>query len=142
MKGTLIRSILGLAMAILFTGSAAFAHTNAQDGPPAPTVVYQAAMPLADAGGDASLLGIVINFAPGQGFPVHTHGGPLVVQVLEGAITLRENDMVMVYKAGESWTEMPGHQHAAVNEGTTNARVWVSALLPKGAELTTVVPGG
>src|SRR3954447_12712695 len=116
MKGTLIRSILGFAVAILFTGSAAFARTNAQAGPPPPNVTYQAAMPLADASGDASLLGIVIDFAPGTGFPEHTHGGPLIVQVLEGAITLRENDMVMVYKAGESWTEMAGHQHSAVNE--------------------------
>jgi quercetin dioxygenase-like cupin family protein len=100
-------------------------------------VVAQVALPVSPAAGNANLLGVVLDFAPGQGFPNHVHGGPVVVYVLSGAITVRDDSGAKTYSAGESWTEMPGHVHSALNEGGP-ARVALAAVVPEGADLTTV----
>ncbi len=42
-------------------------------------------------------------------------------------------------KTGESWTERPGDVHSVVNAGTDTARLAVSILTPKGAEVTIMV---
>jgi quercetin dioxygenase-like cupin family protein len=44
-----------------------------------------------------------------------------------------------VVKTGESWTEKPGDIHAVINGGSVTTRVAVSILIPKGAEVTTMV---
>jgi quercetin dioxygenase-like cupin family protein len=44
-----------------------------------------------------------------------------------------------VVKTGESWTERPGDVHAVVNAGTVTTRVAISILIPKGAEVTTML---
>jgi quercetin dioxygenase-like cupin family protein len=80
---------------------------------------------------------VVLDFAPGAGVPAHVHGGPTLVTVLDGAITLKENNTEKTYKAGESWTEMPDHVHAVIN-GNNTVRVVVTFLLPV-AEPTTLV---
>jgi len=54
-------------------------------------------------------------------------------------MTLREKGTEKIVKAGESWTESPGNVHAIVNAGTATARVVAVFLLPKGAEMTTIV---
>jgi quercetin dioxygenase-like cupin family protein len=81
----------------------------------------------------------VRDFAPGAWTPIHTHGGPVHVTVLEGELTLRVNGMDHVYKAGESWVELPGddHPHAVGNRGTVKASGVATTLLPKGATETT-----
>lgn len=107
-----------------------------------PTVSSQVALPLSLRSEQASLVALVLEFAPGAGFPEHTHGAPVTVTVLEGQVTLREEGAAKTYNAGETWTESPGHVHSAVNEGTTTARVLVTALLPNGSELTTLTENG
>jgi len=54
-------------------------------------------------------------------------------------MTLREKGTEKIVKAGESWTESPGNIHAVVNAGTATARVAAVFLLPKGAEVQTMV---
>ena len=81
---------------------------------------------------------VILDFAPGAGVPMHVHGGPTLVTVLDGAITLKDNGMEKTYKAGESWTEMPEHVHEAINNGDKTVRVVVTFLLPV-AEPTTLV---
>jgi quercetin dioxygenase-like cupin family protein len=86
------------------------------------------------------LVQVILEFAPGAGVPLHHHGGPVVVTVLMGEITLRESGTERTVKAGESWTEQPGAPHAAFNKSSGVLRVAVSVLLPKGAEVTTLLP--
>ena len=107
-----------------------------------PTVSSQVALPLSLQPEQASLVALVLEFAPGAGFPEHTHGAPVTVTVLQGQVTLREEGTAKTYSSGETWTETPGHVHSAVNEGTSPARVLVTALLPEGSELTTVTESG
>jgi quercetin dioxygenase-like cupin family protein len=104
---------------------------------PAPTGLSQVALPLALQPESASLLNVILDIPSGSGFPSHTHGGPLVVTVLEGEITLTEGGTSKTFRAGESWTEMPGDVHSAVNTTPSTTRVALAALLPDGAELTT-----
>lgn len=105
---------------------------------PGPTSVVHADLPITVSAGDFSLLNLILDFAPGAGAPDHVHGGNMIVTVLAGEITLRDQGSERIIRTGESWTEEPGHIHSVINAGTTTARVWIDALLPKGAELTTV----
>ncbi|HEY6873073.1 MAG TPA: cupin domain-containing protein [Geobacteraceae bacterium] len=106
---------------------------------PAPATVQQAKMPITLQSGEYELISIIFDFAPGAGVPLHRHGGQVLVQVLSGEITVREKGIERVMKAGDSWTESPGNEHAAINAGSVTARVAVSMLLPKGAEATTII---
>lgn len=74
-----------------------------------------------------------------MGSPLHKHGGYVLVTVLSGELTLTQNGMVKKLAAGENWTENPGVEHSVMNAGATPARAVVNILLPKGAEVTTVI---
>ena len=81
----------------------------------------------------------ILDFQQGAGVPDHMHGGPVLVTVLSGEITLMDKNSKRTVKVGESWTENPGDIHSVVNAGTTTCRVAVNTLLPKGAEVTTII---
>ncbi len=86
------------------------------------------------------MINLVLDFAPGAWTPVHTHGGQGIVTVLEGELTHRpQGGAEQRLVPGESFIETPGHAHAAGNDTDANTRVLFTILLPKGAELTTVV---
>lgn len=106
--------------------------------PPGPTKVYEMKTEAKDVAEQFEVLQVVLDFAPGAWTPVHTHGGQTFNTVLEGELTLRENDTEQVFKAGEGWSDTPDQMHAAGNEGTENARLLVTFFLPAGAKLTTV----
>ncbi len=127
-----------ILMALLFV-SAVEAQTKSSDATlPIPTVVYQAKFPITVQGGQYELLTIILEFPSGAGVPKHFHSGHVLVTVLSGEITLIEKNAETVKKAGESWTENPGAEHEVVNKGAS-ARVAISMLLPKGAEVQTLV---
>jgi uncharacterized OsmC-like protein/quercetin dioxygenase-like cupin family protein len=87
---------------------------------------------------------LILDFAPGAWTPLHSHGGPMIVTILEGEMTVisdQENGEETVYGPGEFWIETPGDTHVAGNNSDENARVAVLVLLPEGASLTTVVEG-
>jgi quercetin dioxygenase-like cupin family protein len=139
MKGAKIGTVLAL-WALLVFGIGSGAASAAQAGP---DVAAQGDMPATVAAGDGAVVGVILDFAPGAGVPEHVHGGPLVVNILSGALTLYDNEMgTMTYKAGESFTEMPNHKHSAFNRTNAHTRVGVSAYLPKGAELQTLTTAG
>jgi quercetin dioxygenase-like cupin family protein len=117
----------------------ALAHGAAPAGP---TVAHQATFPNLTLAGQFDELMVVLDFAPGTGVPLHVHGGPTLVTVLAGAITLREKGTEKTYNVGESWTELPGNTHEAANPGPGKAAVVVTFLLPKGAEATTLLAPG
>jgi quercetin dioxygenase-like cupin family protein len=131
--------------ALLFAGIVILAGTGtavravAQGPMPEPTGIARATFPINSEGREYDLNTYVLDFAPGAGVPPHFHGGPVVVTVLQGEITLQEKGREDVIRAGESWTENPGDVHAVINQGTVNCRVVASMLLPKGAKETTLV---
>ena len=126
-------------VAILWVSVVTADEKAGQSATPGPSVAYQAKFPITVQGAEYDLLTIIMDFPSGAGFPRHFHGGPVLVTVLSGEITLKEKGAEIVKKTGESWTERPGDEHSVVNAGTATVRVVVSMLLPKGAEANTVV---
>ena len=134
------KQILFVALVAILWVSVTTADEKAgQSATPGPSLVNQAKFPLTVQGAEYDLLTIIMDFPSGAGFPRHFHGGPVLVTVLSGEITLKEKGAEVVKKTGESWTERPGDEHSVVNAGTATVRVVVSMLLPKGAEANTVV---
>jgi quercetin dioxygenase-like cupin family protein len=110
-----------------------------QDVPPGPQVVYRTTMEVTNPPAIFDTINLVLDFAPGASTPLHSHGGQGIVTVLEGELVHRpEGGEERRLRAGESFLETPGHAHIAANDGGANARVLFTALLPKGAELTTM----
>jgi quercetin dioxygenase-like cupin family protein len=110
-----------------------------QDVPPGPKVVYRTTMEVTNPPAVFDTINLVLDFAPGASTPLHSHGGQGIVTVLEGELIHQpEGGEKRRLLAGESFLETPGHAHIAANESGANARVLFTALLPKGAELTTL----
>ncbi len=137
---TLKQFLFAVLMVFLWISVAAAADEKVeQAASPGPVVVHMAKFPITVAKKDYDLLTIVQDFPAGTGVANHKHGGHVLVTVLSGEMTLREKGGEHIIKTGESWTERPGDVHAVVNAGTDTARVAVSILIPKGAEVTTMV---
>jgi quercetin dioxygenase-like cupin family protein len=128
-----------LATFLLPQGSDALTpEKDAQNPAVAPVITYQAMFPDIKLDGTFSENQAVLEFKPGEGIPLHVHGGPTLALVLDGEVTVRENGKDVVYKAGQSWTETPTTVHEAFNSGSTPAHVVATFLLPPGAEATTI----
>jgi quercetin dioxygenase-like cupin family protein len=87
--------------------------------------------------GPYSVVQQVLDFAPGSQTPKHRHGGPGVITVLQGQVTLSSDGIEKTYHVGDSFTETPGQVLQALNHGTTELVVVATYLLPDGAQLTT-----
>jgi quercetin dioxygenase-like cupin family protein len=75
------------------------------------TLVYQHELPNVPG---KSLKGVLVEYGPGGYSPGHTHAKSAFIYatVLEGAIKSKVNDgPVTTYKAGQSFSEMPGDRH-------------------------------
>jgi quercetin dioxygenase-like cupin family protein len=75
------------------------------------TLVYQHELPNVPG---KSIKGVLVEYGPGGSSPGHTHAKSAFIYatVLEGAIRSQVNDgPVTVYKAGQSFSEMPGDRH-------------------------------
>jgi quercetin dioxygenase-like cupin family protein len=108
--------------------------------PPGPTVPFQGSYPLTVVAGDYSLTNLVLDFAPGAEIPLHFHGGPAVLVGMDGTLDLRREDGAQhTLGPGQVVTEKAGARHVMINTSGANARVLAGVLLPKGAELTTLV---
>jgi quercetin dioxygenase-like cupin family protein len=108
---------------------------------PGPTVVWQFRTPGAPQAERFNLVQGRLHFEPGAATPVHTHPGQVVVTMLEGENTFTMNGMVHLYRAGESFVELPGETMQARNAGTTRMSVMATYLLPWGAPLSQPVAG-
>jgi quercetin dioxygenase-like cupin family protein len=106
-----------------------------------PTVPYQGTFPLPGvAAGEYDLVNLVLDFAPGAQIPLHYHGGPAVVVGKEGALTLRpEGGMEHAVTSGMVVNEKGGVRHVMINTSSANAAIFAGLLVPKGAEITTLV---
>jgi quercetin dioxygenase-like cupin family protein len=110
--------------------------------PPQSSTMSTQVPPVTDIHGEFAAIQLILDIKPGAWTPVHQHGGPGMITVLDGVFTVRDDQgMVTHYQPGETWYEVPGRFHAAGNDGTTTTRIAVLFLLPKGAKLTTVKEG-
>jgi quercetin dioxygenase-like cupin family protein len=75
--------------------------------------------------------------APGGTFGWHSHPGPSIVVVKAGALTLYSGDdptcTPHVIPAGSGFVDDGGDVHVVRNEGSVDAVVYVTSLVPKGA---------
>ncbi len=138
MKSMRLVVFLALAGCLLMAASTVQEKAK-QMAPPGPTVVDQGKLSLALKAGEYDLMTVVMDFAKGAGVPNHKHGGYVLVTVLSGELTVKQEGGEKVIKAGESWTENPGMVHSVVNNGQAVARLVANFLIPKGAEQTTVI---
>ena len=110
-------------------------------GQPAPATpnktLYSFTLASPSVSGGYSLIQQVLDFAPGSQTLKHRHGGPGVITVLQGQITLNTDGAEKTYSVGESFTEIPGQTLQAFNRGTTELIVVATFILPDGAQLTT-----
>jgi quercetin dioxygenase-like cupin family protein len=113
-----------------------------QAQPPGPTVVWQYRTPGVAPAGRFNLVQSRLHFEPGASTPWHTHPGQVVVTVLEGENSFTMGDMVHLYRAGESFIELPGTMAMeARNTGSSRMSVMASYLLPWDAPLSNPVTG-
>jgi quercetin dioxygenase-like cupin family protein len=104
---------------------------------PAPTVVRKVLMQkdLPSGGEQMALVSVEIPVGGREGR--HTHPGPLIVYVQEGALTLDyEGQPTKTYKAGETVFVESGKIHEGINNGTVPIKVLASFVTPKGAPMT------
>jgi uncharacterized protein YbjT (DUF2867 family)/quercetin dioxygenase-like cupin family protein len=76
------------------------------------TLVYEHVLPNVPG---KSIKGVLVEYQPGGSSPAHTHprSAFIYATVLEGAIRSQVNNgPVKVYRAGESFSEMPGDHHS------------------------------
>ncbi len=84
---------------------------DADEGPKV-TIVYDHALPNVPG---KSMKGILVEYGPGvaTGAHIHPKSAFTYATVLEGAVRTAVNDgPVVVYKAGQSFAEMPGDRHS------------------------------
>jgi len=124
-----------IALVALAVGGAVVSYAAA----PGPVNVGTAKFPITVKAGDYDLIAQVLDLPPGGMVPKHTHGGPVVVQVISGEITLTDATGSKTVKAGGMFTENAGTVHSAANNGSVPTRVSVSYLIPKGVEVTTLM---
>lgn len=110
-------------------------------GSPAPATpnktLYSFTLDSPSVSGGYGLVQQVLDFAPGAQTAKHRHGGPGVITVIQGQVTLNRDGTDKTYSVGDSFTESPGQTLQAFNRGSTELIVVATYLLPDGAQLTT-----
>lgn len=80
----------------------------------------------------------LVELPPGAAEGPHTHPADVFVFVLEGAITLENEDaQTATFKAGDVFRIFPGKVHQAINNGSTPAKLAAVFVTEKGKPLTT-----
>ena len=101
--------LLALVCATLMT-SASWAQDAKEHGSKV-TLVFDHVLPNVPG---KSLRGVLVEYDPGAATPAHTHPASafIAATVIEGAIASKVNDgPEKVYRAGQSFSEMPGDRH-------------------------------
>ena len=117
----MIKSLLAAPLAI---GCPGLHRPLPRDATPASkaakvTLVYEHELPNVPG---KSMKGVLVEYGPGGFSEGHTHptSAFIYATVLEGSIRSQVNDgPVKVYKAGESFSEMPGDRHGVSANGST-----------------------
>jgi quercetin dioxygenase-like cupin family protein len=105
----------------------------------APLSVAMADMPVNLAGGDYDIVNQLLDLMPGAYMREHHHGGPVIVMVISGELTVTDNKGTRVLTSGQSMSEEAAYVHAAANNGTTIAHLAVTYVIPEGGARTIIV---
>jgi quercetin dioxygenase-like cupin family protein len=108
-EGSMKRILYSLLVATLPLGSVLAEAPQSKDAKV--TLVYQHELPNVPG---KSIKGVLVEYGPGGYSPGHMHpkSAFIYATVLEGAIRSQVNDgPVTTYKAGESFSELPGDRH-------------------------------
>jgi Cupin domain len=87
---------------------------------------------------------VLVEYGPGGYSPGHTHpkSAFIYATVLEGAIRSQVNDgPVTTYKAGQSFSELPGDRHGVSANASTAKLLAVFVVDTNETELTIPIPG-
>jgi quercetin dioxygenase-like cupin family protein len=107
------------------------------------TVVYDHELPNVPG---KSIKGVLVEYGPGGFSAGHTHpkSAFIYATVLEGAIRSKVNDgPATVYKAGQSFSEMPGDRHAvSANASETEPAKLLAVFVVDTSEKQLVFPLG
>jgi quercetin dioxygenase-like cupin family protein len=91
-----------------------------------------------------SMRAVLVEYGPGASSPSHHHPSSAFIYatVLEGEIRSKVNDEPEhVYKAGESWTEMPGDHHkVSANASSTKPARLLAIFVVDTTQQELVVP--
>jgi quercetin dioxygenase-like cupin family protein len=91
-----------------------------------------------------SMRAVLVEYGPGAGSPSHRHPASAFIYatVLEGEIRSKVNDAPEhVYKAGESWTEVPGDHHkVSANASSTEPARLLAIFVVDTTEQEIVIP--
>lgn len=115
--------ICALAFAAFAAGTAMAGDDTAKV-----TLVYEHALPNVPG---KSIKGVLVDYAPGGASPAHTHPDSAFIYatVLEGAIRSAVNDgPVKTYRAGESFSELPGDRHSVSENASKTDRAKLLAV--------------
>jgi quercetin dioxygenase-like cupin family protein len=115
--------ICALAFAAFSAGAA-----MASDDTAKVTLVYEHALPNVPG---KSIKGVLVDYAPGGASPAHTHPDSAFIYatVLEGAIRSAVNGgPVKTYRAGESFSELPGDRHSVSENASKTDRAKLLAV--------------
>ena len=119
--------ITSIAVAAMMAGTA-LAHDTAAGKASKVSVVYEHELPNVPG---KSIKGILVEYGPGGFSEAHTHptSAFIYATVLEGSIRSQVNDgPVKVYKAGESFSELPGDRHGVSENGSKTKRAKLLAV--------------
>ncbi|AFL49953.1 quercetin dioxygenase-like cupin family protein [Sinorhizobium fredii] len=135
----MIKSIVAtFAVTATLFGTAAAQHAGQEAKV---TVVYEHELPNVPG---KSMKVVLVEYGPGGSSEAHTHPDSAFIyaRVLEGAIRSQVNDgPVTVYKAGESWSEVPGDRHSvSENDSTTNPARLLAVFVVDTGETELVLP--
>ena len=111
------RFLCAIALAALSASGAA--ADDASDDKSKVTLVYEHELPNVPG---KSIKGVLVEYQPGGSSPAHTHPNSAFIYatILEGAIRSQVNDgPVITYRAGESFSELPGDRHGVSENAST-----------------------
>ena len=93
-----------------------------------------------------SIKGVLVEYGPGGSSPGHTHpqSAFIYATVLEGAIRSQVNDgPVTTYKAGQSFSELPGDRHSvSANASETKPAKLLAVFVVDTNETELTIPFG
>jgi quercetin dioxygenase-like cupin family protein len=136
--GTIGETLTRFGLAALFVSLASFPGAAAQTPP------MQAFREAITNVPGKSLVGVVVDYAPGAKSPAHHHAPSafITAYVLSGSVRSQvDGGEVKVYKAGESWSEKPGAHHTVSENASATEPAKLLAIFvvdSKDKELTTI----
>ena len=124
----MIKSVFSALALIAMTIGTVSAHDSASGDASKVTLVYEHALPNVPG---KSIKGVLVEYGPGGFSEAHTHpqSAFIYATVLEGSIRSQVNGgPVKTYRAGESFSEMPGDRHGVSENGSKSRKAKLLAV--------------